>query len=74
MKKSIIPEYAKRNMGLRGNRDYKQRKRREFRELLKAVDAFRIGCARIPAYTEFNSATQKLEEIRVALSIKEWSR
>ena len=74
MKKSIIPEYVKRNMGLRGNRDYKQRKRREFRELLKAVDTFRTGCAWIPAHNVFVDATKKLEKIRVALSIKEWGR
>ena len=63
-------------------RRWKTRKRREFRELLKAVSEFRMGCAYSPAYN-INPQThrvfwQELEDaltgIKHGLSIKEWGR
>jgi hypothetical protein len=37
------------------NREWKQRKRREWRAVLKALDTFRMGCAFTPAYDRVKS-------------------
>lgn len=69
-----LPDYLLKNMKLSGSREYKTLKRTELREVLKAIDKFRRGCAWIPPLHEFNLVAANLERMKQAMSVKEWGR
>jgi hypothetical protein len=80
MGKRLLPSH------IRGtNRQWKQRKRREWKAVLKAIDTFRMGCAFTPAYERKDTPTSRepapwdtletpVKEISQRLSLKTWGR
>lgn len=56
-------------------RQWKAQKRREWRELIRAYETFRLGCAYTPVYpTLVNRLEADLKFGSHALSVKEWGR
>ena len=66
-------------------RSWKSRKRREFAAVMKALDAYRIGCAYTPsiqldrevsndAYPCIGNLDRMAREIQKSLSVKAWGR
>lgn len=69
------------------HRAWKQRKRREWKAVLKAVDAFRMGCAYTPVYNNLSEVGENgrskapwanfepvVQDITTRLSFKRWGR
>jgi len=73
MKSEPIPPYVLKNMGLKTTREFKSRKRKELREIKRALDKYYQGCAYCPGYeneiTQIRNLLKKLEELQ---SIKQW--
>lgn len=56
-------------------RKFKQAKRAEFRDVLKAFDVFSLGCAYAPGYPDLvREIEEKMEELQTLLTIKKWGR
>lgn len=56
-------------------RQWKSMKRKEFMEMVKAVDKFRYGCACTPTYpSSVNRLIGIVEQMRQELSVKQWGR
>lgn len=53
---------------------WRKRKRAEFDEILKKIEAFRWGCAYVPGYREITDTFDRLTELRKGLSQKEWGK
>jgi hypothetical protein len=54
-------------------REWKGTKRRQFRDVLKAVDVFRHGCAYVPGFVDHEPPLSKaLEGWKDAMSVKNW--
>lgn len=53
-------------------RQFKQRKRREFRAIVQAFERYRLGCAFAPYET--HKLARCLKEGVMKLSVKEWGR
>jgi glutathione peroxidase-family protein len=51
-------------------RQWKSEKRKEFRAILKAVNAFQSGCAFTPAYEHFQDLEEALQSMKKKL--KNW--
>lgn len=58
------------------NRQWKQKKRAEWRAVTRAFDVFTIGCAYTPMYFggRFDAIRRQLEEVRSELSRKNWGQ
>ncbi|MCK5128148.1 MAG: hypothetical protein KAR42_17970 [candidate division Zixibacteria bacterium] len=73
MKTEPIPFYVLEAMKLKTTREFKSHKRKELREIKKALDKYHQGCAYCPGYEneikELGKILKKLEELQ---SIKEW--
>lgn len=72
----VIPADLLQRNGLKKSRQWKNRKRRELRELCKAFDKFRIGCYYTPSGTngEVGRVGEILDEWKRQFSQKEWGR
>lgn len=70
-----IPEYVLRSDGVTSSRDFRALKRAQAREVEKALDKLRIGCAYTPEGPKICDGIQfLLERYRWLLSVKEWGR
>jgi len=72
MKTEPIPPYVLENMGLKTTRQFKSRKRKELREIKKAISEYHRGCAYCPCYDEIAELDKLLDKIQSMQSIKEW--
>lgn len=69
MAKQLIPFY---NGTMR---QWKSKKRKELRAVLKAVEEFRLGCAYTPCYPDpAHTLDTLLKEMERKLSVKYWGR
>lgn len=55
-------------------RNWHQMKRAELRELIKALDVFRLGCAYTPAYADVLAIEKALSSAKQKMSLREWGR
>jgi hypothetical protein len=62
--------------GLRTQRQWKSRKRQEFKKVLKAFGIYRFGCAYAPGWVDrdIDKLGVLLESVKEKLSVKEWGR
>ena len=72
MNNDIVPPYVLKNMNIKTTREFKSRKRKELREIKKAVSEYHRGCAYTPGYDEINELDKLLNKIQTMQSIKEW--
>ena len=57
------------------NRQWKSRKRKELKEVIRAFDNYRTGCAYCPGEDgEADQLGKLLEQMKEAHSVKEWGR
>lgn len=72
--KPTCPKFLRERYGIT-TRQWKSRKRKELREIQKALSAYRIGSAYCPsannAVVEIKTA---LDQLAYALSVKQWGR
>ncbi|MGI9353598.1 MAG: hypothetical protein ACR2PF_00310 [Rhizobiaceae bacterium] len=62
-----------RRMGLSTAREFKQRKRAEWRAVRKAFDDYRLGCAASPAYGhDIDELERILDHVEEKQSVKQW--
>jgi hypothetical protein len=54
------------------SRQFASRKRKELREVLRALDTFRIGCAYVPKYEAMERVEEGLEAMKEAMEVKHW--
>lgn len=55
--------------------DFRKTKRAEVKQLVKALNDVRFGCAYIPgAQSAINTLAQASEELKRLVSVKEWGR
>lgn len=70
---SAIPKYVLEAMDLKTTRQFKSRKRKELREIEKAVKEYQRGCAYCPGYeTGISNLFKSVREIKILQSVKEW--
>ena len=56
-------------------RQWKAMKRKELREVIKAFDYYRLGCAYCPGINgEVITIGKSLDKLKQSLSVKEWGR
>ena len=73
--KQAIPQWMLDNCGYGTARLFKRDKRREVRELARALDQLQIGCAWLPSGTTHPDAIQRhLNALKDELSAKNWGR
>jgi hypothetical protein len=66
-------EWAAKQQGMTV-RQFKQKKRRDLRAVIAALEEFRFGCMWIPGYEDAHEILYRIEILRKKLSIKEWGR
>lgn len=73
--KPDIPTWLLEEEGITA-REWKQRKRRELKAAIDAVDALRLGCAHTPCVdgVYIGAIHQALQRLQAAWSKKEWGR
>ena len=69
-----IPKYVLKNSGIKTTREFKQRKRKEIREVIRAMKNFQLGCAHAPGHESFCTALKAAEETKDKCSLKNWGR
>ena len=76
MKKRKISKRVLRNMGLATQRQFKQQKRRELRDVQKAMDEFTFASAWVPGYEDgtVDRIRQDLAMLKEKMSVKNWGR
>lgn len=73
--KEKLPEHIAEQRGISTMRQWRVIKRREFKAIVNAVDAFRHGCAYTPLRNgEMDTLGNTLESMKAALSVKEWGK
>lgn len=56
-------------------REWKSRKRKQIREVIKAIKKMRLGCAFFPnGKTEIDELEEKAEQLKRVLSVDNWGR
>ena len=57
-------------------RDFKQQKRKDLRQLIRALNQYRLGCAFTgdAACNAFDRINKDIEIIKKAIAVKEWGR
>lgn len=57
-------------------RAFKQQKREDLRQLIRALNQYRLGCAHtgVEAYKALERIERDVEIIKKAISVKEWGR
>lgn len=69
-----IPKHLREIHGETG-RQWKARKRKEFKKVIEAFDKFRRGCAYANGYNKYCLPLEKaLDGWRKAMSVEEWGR
>ena len=69
-----IPKYVLKNRGIKTTREFKQQKRKEIREAIRAMKNFQCGCANTPGYESYCTAIEAAEETKDKCSLKNWGR
>lgn len=73
-KPTAAPAFLLRNMSLTTQRQFRRRKRAEWRKVLAAIDTYRRGCVYINGYDVFKAFEQHADQITRAISPKEWGQ
>ena len=70
---SKIPIFILNNTGQRTSRKFKSLKRKQLREVFKAMDDLRLACAHFPnSTTDFDAANKALNSIKHDISVNNW--
>lgn len=72
-KEKTPPKYLLDMLGIT-KREWKQRKRKELKAVMKAINKYQIGCAFCPGYEEFVDIKDMLEKLIDLHSYKRWGR
>jgi len=74
VEKRKIPKYVLKNLGLQTQRQFKALKRHQIRQIMKALDDYRMGCAYCHGRFDVGEIAKRLEKCKKQLSVKEWGR
>lgn len=69
-----IPAFILDSSNVRSQREWKALKRKEARDVLRAVQQFQLGCAWTPAYRAIAALEPELKAIIKRLSVESWGR
>lgn len=67
-----LPAYMLKKYGTA--RNYKKEKRRQLREVKRALNSFRFGMAYCPAYKEVERAIDEIDAALEKVSVQNWGR
>ncbi len=73
MLNKIAPEWALKELGIT-QREWKARKRKEMKKILKSMDDFHYGCAYTPISSDFCRSIQHIKDLAEHFSVKTWGR
>jgi len=73
MSKEKAPKWLLKREGIT-QRQWKSLKRTELRNVIKALDIYRSGCAFCPGAREFGTIVSALDQLEKSHSVKEWGR
>lgn len=73
--KPAASDFVLHQCGMRTQRQWKQCKRRQLGRIIRAVDAYRAGCAHCPGYPiDIQLLSSVLARMERSHSVKEWGR
>lgn len=72
MSQPKVPEYVLANLGLNNQREYRQLKRRELRELRRLVKRLLLGCIYMPNYDLMKQLQDLTTDLVESTKVKNW--
>lgn len=67
-----VPKYILEDMGLSSQREFRQLKRKQLKEIMKAYKEYSLACAWCPGYP--HGLSELLWEMKKSHSVKNWGK
>jgi len=73
-KEKKAPEPVLKALSIKTQREFKVLKRKELKDVIKALHIYSGGCAYCPGYSKYWVAADALHQLKKLHSVKEWGR